>query len=81
MRRRIAAGATVGLLFITLLGGCAPRSVAAGDLVERWLAAAKGGEADRGWSLLDEMIHFTSFDSDADAYAEAMAEADLRRGG
>jgi hypothetical protein len=76
MRRRIAAGATVGLLFITLIGGCAPRSGAAGDLVERWLAAAEGGAEDRGWSMLDEMIHFTSFDGDADAYAEAMAAAD-----
>ena len=75
MRWQGAAGAIAALL-IFLLGGCAPRPDAAGDLVERWLAAAAGGEADRGWSLLDEMIHFTSFNGDADAYASAMAEAD-----
>lgn len=75
MRRRVAARAIAGLL-ILLLSACGPRPSAAGDLVERWLAAAAGGEADRGWSLLDETIRFTSFNGDAEAYAAAMARAD-----
>jgi hypothetical protein len=73
MRRRTAAGAILCLL---LLGACGARANPARDVVERWMAAAAGGEADRGWSLVDESVRATSFNGDAEAYAATMAAAD-----
>lgn len=73
MRRRAAAGAILSLLLLT---ACGPRADPARDVVERWLAAVAGGEADRGWSLIDESVKATSFNGDAGAYAAAMAAAD-----
>lgn len=73
MRRPIAAGATLILLLLT---ACGARANPGRDIVERWLAAAAGAEADRGWSLIDESIKATSFDGDAAAYAATMTAAD-----
>jgi hypothetical protein len=73
MRRHTAAGA---ILILLLLTACGPRANPGRDVVERWLAAVAGGAADRGWSLIDESIKATSFNSDAAAYAAAMSAAD-----
>ena len=73
MRRHAAAGAILTLLLLT---ACGPRSNAGRDVVERWLAAVAGGEADRGWSLIDESVKGMSFNGDAGTYAAAMDAVD-----
>lgn len=76
MRRRPVAGATAALLGALVLTACAGGANPPRTVVERWLAAAAGAEADRGWSLLDEGIRSVSFNGDEVAYARTMAEAD-----
>ena len=67
VRRAIALAMTAAVV----LAGCA---VAPDSRLEAYLRAAAGGEADRGWSYLDETTRQLGYDGDEEQYrADAVA--------